>query len=372
MKQISKAEYKNYIIQESINSNNNNNNNKPLNEQMQKLFFSAKNHHKSEGDDLNSFFALSTLPSLGIGAIDSVKSKSARSNGNSEEMYLSELLGKSPSNHDADEFKFDLYVPSSNDEKAEVSTALEAYLNGLGLRKSPTSTEQQNTNANDENESEVEDDESSHYITLSSSQVDEHLSYDPERQVYVSQLVLKNAQVKDSGIYVCLGAAGAAAPASSNPSGYTYRKSHLKVIPAIRLPDSLKDRFGGGDQFNLEEDDTTRILPQRPHTQPPSSSSSSFNFQSFGLFIILVPVVLITMFALVSICYLRRLDSKNQTSSSSSTCFLFDSCLRKHGGNGGKKQNQYLCCPTTTLGHMLIPESSSYEPDIEFVKHQIR
>lgn len=350
MKQISKAEYKNYIIQESIN------NNKPVNEQMQKLFFSAKNH-KNEGDDLNSFFALSTLPSLGISAIDSVKSKSTRSNGNSEEMYLSELLGKSPSSHDADEF--DLYVPSSNDEKAEVSTALEAYLNGLGLRKSPANTEQQNTNADKEDESELEDDESSHYITLSSSQVDEHLSYDPERQVYVSQLVLKNAQVKDSGIYVCLGAA-----ASRNPSGYTYRKSHLKVIPAIRLPDSFKDRFGGKG-FNLEDD--THILPQRPHSQPPSSTS--FNFQSFGLFIILVPVVLITMFALVSICYLRRLDSKNQPSSS---CFMFDSCLRKHRGNGGKKQNQYLCCPTTTLGHMLIPESSSYEPDIEFVKHQIR
>lgn len=335
MKQISRAEYKNYIIQESISSSSNT---KPVDINQQKeLHLLGKNQQNEEL--MSKFFALSTLPSL-----DVVESKSLR---HSEEMYLSELMGKSTNN-----------LPNDpNDANSQVSAAFDAYLAGLGLNNNNNKKSSMNPReVTDEMENDAnkdDDDESSmHYITLSSSQVDERLSYNPERNLYVSQLILKHAQVKDSGVYVCLGA-------SSGQTGYTYRKSHLKVVPAIRLPDTIiteqKDQFAG---FNF--------VTQSTQTQP-----SGFNFQSFGLLIILIPVVLITMFALVSICYLRRLESSRNYQ-----CFPFGpSCLMRKNTNSStmNKQNQYLCCPTTQ-GHMLIPDSSTtstYDPDIEFVKHQI-
>ena len=338
MKQISKSEYKNYIIEETELGN----------KQTKSRLISTGNGNND--DDLNNFFALSTLPSLGGVKLNS------RSTGGEESVYLADLMGgsreKSPSQRSTDQ-DFDFFLPSSNVDK---KSSFEAYLNRIGLK---------NIDYHSSDNSAAVDDESSHYITLSSPQVEERLSYDPARNVYVSQLILKNAQIKDSGVYVCFGAAG--------NNGYNYRKSHLKVIPSILHYKDFPFNYADLDEVKPTE---SSVKKQQQHQQP-----SLFNFQSIGFFIILAPVVVITLLALVSICYLRKLDStKTKTTRSNRyQCLLGKICCIRRGerSRAGKDgQNAaYLCCPTSTIGtHVLIPahDSSTYEADIEFVKHQIR
>lgn len=342
MKQISKSEYKNYIIEETELGN------KQTMLSKSRLISTGNND-----DDLNNFFALSTLPSLGGVKLNS------RSTGSEESVYLADLMGgsreKSPSQRSTGE-DFDFFIPSSNVEK---KSSFEAYLNRIGLKK--------DSDYHSTDNSAAVDDESSHYITLSSPQVEERLSYDPERNVYVSQLILKNAQIKDSGVYVCFGAAG--------NNGYSYRKSHLKVIPSILHYKDFPFNYADLDEVKLPEK-SSGVNKQQQHQQP-----SLFNFQSIGFFIILAPVVVITLLALVSICYLRKLDSSKTktTRTSRYQCLLGKICCVRRGerSRGGKDgQNAaYLCCPTSTIGtHVLIPahDSSTYEAEIEFVKHQIR
>jgi hypothetical protein len=119
------------------------------------------------------------------------------------------------------------------------------------------------------------------------------------------------------------------------------------------------------------------IVESQQH--PTTSPTAAFNFQSVGFLMITLPILFITLFAIISICYLKKLDS----SSSSAKCFLKLLCLgtRRHRTNNNNENTrkssaqpkQYLCCPTN-IGHMLMTaeSSSTYEPEIEFSKHQRR
>lgn len=176
MKQISKVEYKNYIMQESSGSGSSSNV-LDIAEDVSSVAKLKNNQHDDE-----DFFTLSTLPSLE----------------KSSNIYLADLLGASgrrvKTKRSSDEF--DLFIRNSD----SVEETFEA------MRSKGASNH--------------DDDESLHYITLSSPQVEERMSYDPQRHVYMSQLILKQAQVKDSGVYVCFG---------PSTKGYVYRKSQLKV-----------------------------------------------------------------------------------------------------------------------------------------------
>lgn len=247
MKQITRAEYTNYVIQNSNNEN---------------LLMSEENSNEKESDEFKSLYVLSTLPSL------KVIEKNA--NKNFDDSSLNDLLGSDynlNSNSKQDDFNFELFVPSELNE------------NKLSKKQSFKKSETKDDSGN-------RDEDSVHYITLSSSpSILEKFSYNKEKNYYVSQLVIKQASVKDTGVYVCFGA---------STKGYSYRKSYLKVIPTMRaIQPSI---FYPQSYYKIKELETikTNHLFNKPapsvysSTQAPISFSSAV--QSIGYFIVIIPV----------------------------------------------------------------------------------
>lgn len=311
MKQITKAEYKNYVVQNNININPELLLGEPASKPSDQV-------DSSDDDMLKSFYSMSTLPPLSIVE----KPKKADSN-LFDEISINDLLTESlgSKNLKQDDFNFELYVPNESKQ----------------LKQSRNNINQM-TPANDE---------SVHYITLSSSPlITEKVTYNKEQSIYVSKLTIKQASVKDSGIYVCFGG-------SSN----THRKSSLKVIPASRVQSNSNDL---ASLFKLQRAKTYM------YENKAEAKFDAYSMQSIGLLIVLIPVFLITSFAIASICYLRRLDQqrskKNGTKSSVS---LFNCCAKSEKEKNESKAS-YCCCPI--LSHSLIQTFD----DVEVGNHQKR
>jgi hypothetical protein len=155
-----------------------------------------------------------------------------------------------------------------------------------------------------------------HYITLTSSPlIEQKITYNSDGNYYLSQLTIKNANTKDSGIYVCTNSFGGSRSGSSQ--SYNSRKSYLRVVssnaPLNKYSQSL---------FDLNSNELLKQLgfqqSIRPSVSPstvPSSASSPFTssgLQFLYLAIIGLPVLFVCIFAIVSIRYLRLLDEQQK------------------------------------------------------------
>lgn len=318
MKQISRDEYTNYVI-----------NNKKDQEQSQ-----HKDKIEFRDDKTNK-----------------------PTNNNDETLYLYKLLNpKSPLVNDdydtADSFDTDLLLNNikSKDKKRDSkqdSFSDDDLLSDL-IGDVSTTTMMNTLLINDDDD--ISDSDSVHYITLSSSPlISEKITYNKENNYYVNQLVIKQADVKDTGVYVCFGA---------NLKGYSYRKAYLKVIPQL------------GPQIQHKNIDKSLELD---HSQIQSSQhpdNLNVHIQSIGLFIILVPVILISSFAIASICLLKRLDdrkNKSQMDNESDdipSCSLIGFIKRYLCSSGSKSEKSepnktICCCFPGNMNHVLI--ESNYD-----------
>jgi hypothetical protein len=322
MKQISKVEYDNYVIQQNDNVEMLDPSGKPIDTPANTLTDSKTSNERelSLNDDeslIKSFysFASSTQqPALSSQLNTNSRNQKIVENAGNEEFLLNDISGgedlldlDNASKSESSEAEFDLFETSVKKQKRTLS-------NGV--------------------------DDSVHYITLSASpSFVEKLVYNKEKNVYVNTLTIKQAQVKDAGIYVCFGA---------NSKGYNYRKAHLKVIPSPNAaPETtLPANFNNLDLAKLKElnemlnqnnKQTTHKIPILINTNSNSKNSATGNggatsftsltssIQSIGFLIILVPVALITLFALISVCYLKRMDTSTRTNIS--LCDFLASCL---------------------------------------------
>ena len=204
MKQISKSEYANYIVQNSANSENLSvelaNIGKQLSASSQDSKLKFPSVDAIDEDVLKSFYAASTLSPLAI--VEKPRRADDHVADFDETLLLSDLMSqelgaKSSVN---DEFNFELLVP--NEKSA-----------GRVLRKTKN-TARLSTGTGDE---------SVHYITLSSSPLITEQLIKEQGNYYLSKLTIRQASVKDSGVYVCFGDVADA---------YTHRKSYLKVLPS--------------------------------------------------------------------------------------------------------------------------------------------
>lgn len=276
MKQISKVEYTNYVIQ---NANNDLLKNKELN-----------------SDDIRSLYVFNSLPSLNF----------VEKNSHTGDTFLNDLItGKD--NMNKDELNFEFFVP-----------------NNFG----PTTKK-----------IETKNDDSIHYITLSSSSsIIQKFSYDRINNYYISQLTIKQASVKDSGIYVCFG---------ETNNGYSYRKSHLKVMPVLKPIETFysNDLYNTYKKSNYKDDIFFNNKPM--DTTRTNLNHNFMTIQSIGYIIIGIPVFLISLFALISICYLKKIENlkDNQNSESKNyLAYLFKSIFKSN-----KTKQEKFCPASRTL-----------------------
>ena len=274
MKQISRAEYADYIIQNNINEASGETQSSESNTENENENESASNERGpslDEDDMLKSFYSASTLPPLHI------LEKNSGYTDVDDTFLLSDLMSDKLKK---DEFNFDLYVPS------EKSTA-----NKAAKRLKPVTSG---------------GDESVHYITLSASPlISEQISYSAELNAYVSKLTIKRASVKDSGVYVCFG---------GDQTSYNYRKSYLRVMPPREttqnrpLPDEALHDLAS--LFKQQQQRGKNYYNAPPFSQVATDESplAVDNTQSTSFLVVLIPVLLITAFAIASICYLKRMD----------------------------------------------------------------
>lgn len=334
MKQISKSEYKNYVIQsqhgdglpESVEHD----------ESPRNVDDDDDDDDSQSNDLMNNLFVLSTLPTLNV--IEKQQHQA--------DFLLDELTGSEEFNVNAradengDEFKFELFMPSSNvPESKKNSNYRKPTVRKLASGKN---------------------DDSVHYITLSSPSIQERTTFNAEKNYYISQLIIKQTTVKDTGVYVCFGA---------NSKGYSYRKSYLKVLP-------VDVRLLAGNQFNLfnKYQDLRQSTQNTPLVERKfenvftiGGSSSLLGVQSLGYLIILIPILLIVTFAIASIFYLKKFDSnQEQAHANSNTTNNKRSFMGMFGRKGqNASKNTYCCCPTSIGSSKLI--YNSYD-DIEISK----
>ncbi len=130
-------------------------------------------------------------------------------------------------------------------------------------------------------------DDSVHYITLTSSPfIDQQITYNKIEKYYVSKLMIKQASVKDTGTYVCF---------SDNFSkGTNNRKSFLRVLPSQYSPLAVNEFKNELNKLNMIQ-----------------TSEKPINYQSIGILIIIIPVIVIVLFSFVSIYCLKRLNQNN-------------------------------------------------------------
>jgi hypothetical protein len=354
MKQISKVEYDNYVIQQSENVEMLDPSGKPIDTPENTLTESKPSNERelSLNDDeslIKSFYSFSSSTQRPLNQLIDKNGNEKIENTGNEEFLLNDISGG--------EDLLDLDNPSKSESDAD----FDLFEN----------SKKQKRNSNN-------GDDSVHYITLSSSpSVVEKLVYNKEKNVYVNTLTIKQAQVKDAGIYVCFGA---------NSKGYNYRKAHLKVIPSVITPEQTT-LPGSLDLAKLNEmlqntKQSTRKIPILINTNTMNKNSalaengSSFTslkngIQSIGFLIILVPVVLITFFALISVCYLKRMDTNSR--SNVSLCDLITSCLcgccKKQNNSNlkGSYDDSYsssccCCLPKRLIKHR--PIKNSFDDDL--------
>lgn len=257
MKQISKIEYTNYVIQ---NSNTDLSKNKDL-----------------LNDDFRSLYLFNSLPSLSF-----VEKNKPNQNDNS---FISELITGNDENLNKDEPNFEFFIPNNANF-------------GATTKKVETTS-----------------DDSIHYITLTSSpSIIQKFSYDRINNYYIGQLTIKKASIKESGIYVCFG---------ETNDGYSYRKSYLNVIPMIETFENLypKNLYDTKNTYNYKD---AIHFNNKPVIVTKANLNDNFNtIQSIGYIIIGVPVILISLFALISICYLKKMEnSKNYSKSQPKSSIL--------------------------------------------------
>jgi len=324
MKQISRAEYANYVIQNnahavesfassgsaalpidesvsSLNEQDNINNN-----------INSKNDEMNGIDDsLQGLYQASTLAPLSFIEKKSDEDDYDSSNDSDDLTDLNSIK---------DDFKFEFYVPDEAKQKEQTMSAKKASM--------------LNTNENNE--------ESVHYITLSSSPFKtEKMNFFKYRKLNIKQLIIKQADVKDTGIYVCFG-----------DNSKLHRKTYLKVIPRPSVDLNLDSDFNLF-KIKVEQQKPTRTMP----------TSFMENIQSVGFLIILIPVFMISSFALASICYLRQIN-KNKYWCSLSQCWTSqknpnksEKMIKTSGlvnGREKKPSNTYCCCPSS---HILMQEN---------------
>lgn len=120
-----------------------------------------------------------------------------------------------------------------------------------------------------------------HYITISSS--NENTYFDPLLNVWINELIIKNVTDKDSGVYLCFGA-------TSN--GFSYKKARLNV--AIQNQEHFQV---------ISYLDFKRIL-----------------LNSSSIFIILIPILFMSLFVCIFVYYLKRLGNNYQSKNSKNSC----------------------------------------------------
>ena len=353
MKQITRAEYKNYVIQ-------NNPSELQLLSQLDKLnkpTESKKSDDLLDDDEMKStnindadesikgFYVMSTQSPLSpVGTVDKTNDET------DIDLSLSDLIGKDKidsiikeeDNSDLNEdskFNFELFMPKKNQN-----------LN-------PTKLKPVSSNKKDEDQS-----GGVHYITLSSSPlIIEKQILNKDQNYYINQLIIKQADVKDSGIYVCFG-----------NNAKIVRKAYLKVLPNNNnkmFSDNYDETLSKFKEI-LEKQNSKNIKvnPEKPVQSTWSVLLNSL--QSFSLLVVLIPVLIICSFAIISICYLRHLDGQkkknlNKKDQKSGCLQNIKSCLFKSNKNEKSKSGSGFsccCCPTYAT-HVLMHDNFSDETE---------
>jgi hypothetical protein len=139
-----------------------------------------------------------------------------------------------------------------------------------------------------------------HYITIK----DENENQEKLliSNVYINKLTIKNSTSKDNGVYICFGV-------TSN--GYSYRKAYLNVVVDDVLPTISTPRL---------------IL------------LNGYTIKLNNLFIIIIPFMIISLFSIISIVYLKLMQKK-------STKFhkiIFKFFKFNHKNTNSEAKNYYL------------------------------
>lgn len=315
MKQISKSEYSKYVVQPTESPNSVEENilleAKPIKSELP-VYQNDINAGLSSSDSvLNSYYAQGS---------EEFKQPTLANKKDREEFLLNDVSG-------------------GNSDPLNLDSASSQFSDDLEFDK---------LFDNKKSKRDLEQADSMHYITLTSSpMVEQKMIYNKEKKYYINQLTIKQASVKDSGIYVCFGA---------NSKGYNYRKAYLKVVPNPATTSSSTSKTDIKFEMPaVERPKLVRIKPNKFETTStysiPRSNGFNNQIQSItSLLIILVPVILITIFAFISICYLKHGD-KSHEKKNCSLINLIKPLLCKCSRKGAKKSRKdleepdyYLCC----------------------------
>lgn len=250
MKQITKTEYSNYVQQ----------NNMPI-------LSSSQVHSMGNDEILKSFYQQPSTPSP-------FELNSNKINADSSIFSINDLLnGDNIVDSNLDEDVEDLKLFSLNKESNK----------NARIKKS----EQLKLDSSDE---------SIHYITLTSSPlIDQQIIFNKNENNYIGKLIIKQANVKDTGIYVCF---------AGNIKGQSSRKSFLRVVPS---------QFSSVAVNELNDQLYKLMDKEKPVYKENIDLNQTINYQSIGILIVLLPVLLITTFSIASICYLKHINQNKSS-----------------------------------------------------------
>ena len=152
--------------------------------------------------------------------------------------------------------------------------------------------QQQEQQENDTDDEDAGEEESVHYITLHSSPLIVQTTTN-SGGVHTNRLLIRQADVKDAGIYVCL----------ADQATKIVRKAYVRVLPSPTVTHTSPINPTINQQVSIDDS-------QPKWHKEVSSSNSNANggsMQIIGVVLILVPVVLTCVLALGAICFLRHL-----------------------------------------------------------------
>ena len=180
MKQISKTEYSNYVQQNNV-----------------PILSSSQVHSMGNDEILKSFYQQPSTPSP-------YELNSNKMNVDSTIFSINDLLNNNANIADSN-------LDDDADDLKLFSLSKETNKNSR-IKK------------NEQLKSDSPSDESVHYITLTSSpMIDQQITFNKNENNYIGKLTIKQANVKDTGIYVCF---------AGNVKGQSSRKSFLRVVPS--------------------------------------------------------------------------------------------------------------------------------------------
>jgi hypothetical protein len=362
MKQITRLEYAKYIVQNNLNSDDIANLAEIVSSD-QGLKQKNKDTRVLLNDDDEEFYSASTLSPLSV--IETNTNNHRQTDSNLDEtLFLSDLISQNlHEKSKKDDFNFELYVPNGKNFNINEKKAKKSLLNN-------------------------NIDESVHYITLSSSPlITEQLSFDKEHSYYISKLTIKQVEVKDSGIYVCFGGD------AKEDSSYNSRKSYLKVLP-LKQHTLLNEKLYRKSDTNLmssllqqQEQRTKNFFSsdyqnknnffikneQIETTTTIATSSLTDAFRSNSFLIVLIPILLITAFAIASIFYLKRMEDRKikngfAAEQQNRRCNFYDKSLFKFFyGENSKMNNEKNCqsianCKSSSINSYSYCPSSEINP----------